>query len=117
MAKNYEKLEQDVEFARSNLNVFEQKITTQRSDVLDLLSGKPVHVLNCKNVFSKIKAGAGSTIEDGLVTVNCECFDESEGCVNRKCPRYSDVLEYMAAYERLLKAESVLTNCGKSVGE
>ena len=112
MTQDYEFFKQNFDTARSNLNVAEQKITTQRPDVLDLLSGKGVSVSNCKNVFSKIKAGAGSTIEDGPITVNCECFDEIEGCFNRKCPRYSDNLDYMVASERLVQAENVLKSYG-----
>ena len=112
MTQDYEVFKQNFDTARSNLNVAEQKITTQRPEVLDLLSGKPLHISNCKNVFSKIKAGAGSTIEDGPITVNCECFDEFEGCFNRKCPRYSDNLDYMVASERLVQAENVLKSYG-----
>ena len=108
MTQGYEVFEQNVKIACSNLQLAEQKITTQRPDVLDLLSGKPLHISNCKNVFSKIKAGAGSTTEDGPITVNCECFDEIEGCLNRKCLRYSDNLDYMVACDRLLQAKNAL---------
>ena len=108
MTQDYEFFKQNFDTARSNLNVAEQKITTQRPDVLDLLSGKGVSVSNCKNVFSKIKAGADSTIEDGPITVDCDCFDVEEVCSNRKCPQFPYNFDYMIACDRLLRAENAL---------
>ena len=107
MAKSYEELKQHVENTRSNLMIAEQKITANQ-DTLDLFSDKPVAILNCKNVFKKVKVGA--TIEDGPFNVNCECFDESEGCCNRKCDHYAYNLAYMSACDELLRAKDALNN-------
>lgn len=98
--QDYDGLTEQLNQARSELKVAEQKITANQ-DTLDLFSDKPVVILNCKNVFKKVKAGA--TIEDGPFTVNCECFNENEDCCNRKCEHHPDNLIYMDARSKLFR--------------
>lgn len=111
MKQTCEILEQDVNNARLELCVAEQKITANQG-TLDLFSDKPVAILNCKNVFSKIKAGA--TIEDGPFNVDCDCIKEHKDCCNRKCSHYPDYLNYVAACDKLVRLKSALNNLKKS---
>ena len=111
MEQTYENLKQNVDTARAELDMAEQKITANQ-DTLDLFSDKPVAILNCKNVFSKVKAGA--TIEDGPFTVNCECFNEHEDCANRKCLHYPDNLIYMDACSKLSRVKAAFKDFQKS---
>ena len=111
MEQTYENLKQAVETARTELKTAEEKITVNQ-DTLDLFSDKPVAILNCKNVFNKVKAGA--TTEDIQYTVNCECFNENEDCCNRKCEHYPDNLNYLDARGRLLRVKDRLAALNQS---
>lgn len=105
--QDYDGLTEQLNQARAELKTAEEKITAYQ-DMLDLFSDKPVAILNCKNVFKKVKAGA--TIEDGPFIVNCECFNENEDCCNRKCPhdRHSDNLDYVDARSKLFRVNDRL---------
>lgn len=105
MEQTYEILKQTVETVRTELKTAEEKITANQ-DTLDLFSDKPVTILNCKNVFNKVKVGA--TTEDIQFTVNCECFNENEDCCHRKCDHHADNLNYLDARGRFLRAKDRL---------
>ena len=112
MIQNKETLEQNVCKAREELNKAEEKIAAHQ-DTLELISDKPVKILNCKNIFNKVKVGAGLT-EDVRFIVNCECFDEHDVCCNRKCNHLSDNLNYISACDKLLVAKKALADFKQS---
>ena len=103
--QDYDGLTGQLNQARTELKTAEEKITANQ-DTLDLFSDKPVAILNCKNVFKKVKAGA--TIEDGPLAVNCGLFDENEDCCNRKCEHHSDNLNYLDARSKLVRIKDRL---------
>lgn len=112
--QDYDGLTGQLNQARAELKTAEEKITANQ-DTLDLFSDKPVTILNCKNVFNKVKVGA--TTEDIQFTVNCECFDENEDCCHRKCDHHADNLNYLDARGRFLRAKdrlSAFKQSGKS---
>ena len=112
MMQNEETLEQNVCKAHEELNKTEEKITAHQ-DTLELVPDKPVVILNCKNIFNKVKVGAGLT-EDVQFTVNCECFDEHDVCCNSKCEHFSDNFNYMFACDKLWRAKEALADFKQS---
>jgi len=99
--KQYMALTKDVHETRAAYFAAENKVTAFHP-VLNLDSGFISSVTPCFNAYERV-VGSGVS-EDTPFCLQCELLNHETGCENRKCERFADNQEYLAARERYAKA-------------
>ena len=88
-----------------------QKVTA-RHPVIDLKAGA-APISACKNEYDKVIGTSFS--EDTEFSLDCDCFDSDDFCVNRKCPMHCDNMDYMIAHDRYIGARKARREFIKNV--